>query len=68
MSMEKRGNTAERDIREFVKMADAEEKIFIVSLDGMVKYASGKPKAAVVVVATGDRASMLREFVEKVSD
>ena len=68
MGMEKRGRTSQHDVRELVKLADEEEKIFVVSLDGYIKYASGKHKPAVVVVATGDRASMLREFVDRVSE
>jgi hypothetical protein len=68
MGMEKRGSTSQHDVRELVKLANAEEKIFVISLDGFIKAANGKLKPAVVVVATGDRATMLREFVEKVSD
>lgn len=68
MGMEKRGRTAQHDVRELIKLADEEEKIFVVNLDGFIKYANGKYKPAVVVVATGDRASMLREFVERVSE
>lgn len=68
MGMEKRGHTSQHDVRELVKLANDEEKIFVLSLDGYVKYASGRNKSAIVVVATGDRASMLREFIEKVSE
>jgi hypothetical protein len=68
MGMEKRGSTVQSDIRELVKQANQEEKILVVSLDGLVKYSSGKNKQAIVIVATGDRASMLREFIDKVSE
>lgn len=68
MGMEKRGSTTQHDVRELIKMANDEEKILVINLDGFVKFASGKNKPAVVVVATGDRASMLREFVERFSD
>jgi hypothetical protein len=68
MGMEKRGSTGQSDIRELTKQADAEERILVVNLDGFVKYASGKNKHAVVIVATGDRADLLREFIEKISE
>jgi len=68
MGMEKRGTTTQHDIRELIKMADDEEKLFVVSMDNYVKYANGKNKAAVIVVATGERASMLRDLIERVSE
>lgn len=68
MGMEKRGQTTVNDIRELIKTANNEEKILVVNLDGFLKFAGGKDKPAVVILATGDRATMLREFVEKVSE
>jgi len=68
MGMEKRGSTGESDVRKLVKQANDEEKILVVNLDGFVKFASGKDKSAVAIVATGDRALLLREFIAKISD
>lgn len=67
MSMEKRGTTSQFDLRELVKQANDEEIILVIGLNGRIKYASGKDKEAVAVIATGDRAALLREFVDKVS-
>jgi hypothetical protein len=68
MGMEKRGSTGQSDIRELIKQANAEEKILVVNFDGFTKYASGNYKPGVVIVATGDRAALLREFIEKISE
>lgn len=68
MGMEKRGSTSKSDVRELVEQANAEEKVLVISLDGFVKFASGKGKPAVAIVATGDRALLLREFIAEISD
>jgi len=68
MGIEKRGSTGESDIRKLVKQANDEEKVLIINLDGFVKFANGKNKPAIAIVATGDRALLLREFIDKISD
>lgn len=63
--MEKRAVTTERDLRELVKQADARESTLVINLDGLVKFASGKHKPAVAIVATGERAELLRRWLRE---
>lgn len=59
--MEKAGSTKERDVRALVRMADEKQRTLVVNMDR-------GSQQAVVVVATGKRAALLRKLVEEFSD
>lgn len=63
--MEKRATTTEKDVRELVKLADVRESMLVVNLDGLIKFASGRHKPAVAIVATGERADLLRKWMRE---
>jgi len=62
MAIEKRGSTTENDIRTLVKMADERERTLAIDVNILPDE-----KQALVVVATGDRAKLLKEIVEDLS-
>lgn len=61
MAIEKQGTSSEKDIRELVKLADANEKIICYDLDAVLD------KPAIAVVATGKRAQFIRGIIEEIS-
>lgn len=69
MAMEKRslaGSSIDiRDVRELIKYASDEGRIILLNMDGFMKKADGrKDRKAIVILATGDNADMLRDALK----
>ena len=62
--MEKRGATTEKDVRSLLKQANDSEETLVINMSGICKYADGKPKPGIAVVATGPRAEQILKLLE----
>jgi hypothetical protein len=62
MAIEKEGATHVKDIRDLVKLADEKQNTLVINMDRYIK------SGAVVVVATGKKASLLRKLAETFSE
>lgn len=62
--MEKRGSTSTDSLKMLLKQANDGQETLVISMDGMHKYANGKGKPGIAVIATGSRAEKLRQILE----